>query len=86
MGGGSGSLIGGVHRTAMRFDDRYEIVAGVLSRNPAEAWQGSEFNLPRPYATVADILRGERERRGRDGGAAKTAAATGLPVSAGRYL
>ena len=33
VGGGSGSWIGQVHRIASRFDDHYEIVAGVFSRN-----------------------------------------------------
>ena len=33
IGGGHGSWIGHVHRIASRFDDKYEIVAGVFSRN-----------------------------------------------------
>jgi len=33
VGGGSKSWIGHVHRIAARFDDQYEIVAGVFSRN-----------------------------------------------------
>ena len=33
IGGGPGSWIGHVHRIAARFDDQYEIVAGVFSRN-----------------------------------------------------
>ena len=33
VGGGPGSWIGHVHRIASRFDDKYEIVAGVFSRN-----------------------------------------------------
>ena len=33
IGGGQGSWIGNVHRIASRFDDKYEIVAGVFSRN-----------------------------------------------------
>ena len=31
VGGGPGSFIGAMHRTAARLDDRYELVAGVLS-------------------------------------------------------
>nr|MBV9703080.1 gfo/Idh/MocA family oxidoreductase [Methylobacteriaceae bacterium] len=31
IGGGPGSFIGEVHRTAARLDDNFEIVAGVLS-------------------------------------------------------
>ncbi len=33
IGGGPGSFIGTVHRTASRIDDRFEVVAGVLSSN-----------------------------------------------------
>ena len=33
IGGGPGSWIGHVHRIASRFDDEFEIVAGVFSRN-----------------------------------------------------
>ena len=32
IGGGPGSWIGHVHRIASRFDDKYEIVAGVFTR------------------------------------------------------
>ena len=31
IGGGPGSFIGAVHRTAARIDDRYELVAAALS-------------------------------------------------------
>ena len=34
VGGGPNSWIGHVHRISSRFDDQYEIVAGVFSRNP----------------------------------------------------
>jgi len=34
IGGGPGSFIGAMHRTAARLDDRYELVAGALSSNP----------------------------------------------------
>ena len=34
VGGGPGSFIGSMHRSAARLDDRYEIVAGALSSNP----------------------------------------------------
>jgi len=37
IGGGPGSFIGAMHRQAARFDDRYELVAGVLSSNPERA-------------------------------------------------
>jgi len=34
IGGGPGSFIGEMHRSAARIDDRYELVAGVLSSDP----------------------------------------------------
>ena len=37
IGGGPGSFIGATHRQAARLDDRYELVAGVLSSNPERA-------------------------------------------------
>ena len=37
VGGGSGAFIGAVHRIAARIDDRYELVAGALSSDPATA-------------------------------------------------
>ena len=33
VGGGPNSWIGHVHRISSRFDDQYEIIAGVFSRN-----------------------------------------------------
>ena len=37
IGGGPGSFIGGMHRMAARIDDRYELVAGVLSSDTERA-------------------------------------------------
>ena len=37
VGGGQGAFIGAVHRIAARLDDRYELVAGALSSDPARA-------------------------------------------------
>jgi predicted dehydrogenase len=37
IGGGEGAFIGGVHRIAARLDDRYELVAGVLSSDADRA-------------------------------------------------
>lgn len=37
VGGGQGAFIGGVHRIASRLDDRYELVAGAFSSDPARA-------------------------------------------------
>ena len=33
VGGGQGAFIGEVHRIAARLDDRYELLAGALSRS-----------------------------------------------------
>lgn len=65
IGGGPGSFIGGMHRTASRRDDRYEIVAGVLSSNP-ERSRGAAVAMgiapDRAYATVAAMLTAESVR------------------------
>jgi len=62
VGGGEGALIGAVHRTAMRFDDHYEIVAGVLSRNEERSVdQGQRLGLRRSYGNVAQMLSAEKE-------------------------
>jgi predicted dehydrogenase len=37
VGGGQGAFIGAVHRIAARLDDRYELVAGAFSADPARA-------------------------------------------------
>jgi hypothetical protein len=42
IGGGPGSFIGPVHRTAARLDDRFEIVAGVLSGNAERSRQAAK--------------------------------------------
>ncbi len=65
IGGGPGSFIGAAHRQASRLDDRYELVAGVLSSDPAKARQsGLEIGLPaeRVFASVTDMLDAENNR------------------------
>jgi len=37
VGGGQGAFIGAVHRIAARLDDRYQLVAGALSSDPARS-------------------------------------------------
>ena len=62
IGGGPGSFIGAMHRQAARLDDRYELVAGVLSSNPDRARQaGEEIGLPADhvYTDVVTMLNGE---------------------------
>lgn len=66
IGGGSGSFIGAMHRQAARLDDRYEIVAGVLSSNPEKSKKdGAEIGLPadRIYTSVEELLVAETARK-----------------------
>lgn len=66
IGGGSGSFIGAMHRQAARLDDRYEIVAGVLSSNPEKSEKdGAEIGLPsdRIYPSVKEMLKAEAARQ-----------------------
>jgi predicted dehydrogenase len=68
IGGGRGAFIGAVHRMAARLDDRYELVAGVLSSDPQRARaSGSDLLLApeRCYATLDALLRAEASRADR---------------------
>ncbi len=65
IGGGAGSFIGEVHRIAARLDDRYEVVAGVLSSNPDKAVAfGREIGLAadRAYANADQMFAAELAR------------------------
>ena len=65
IGGGPGSFIGAMHRQAARLDDRYELVAGVLSSNPEKAkTAGLEIGLAsgRAYINVLEMLDSEAAR------------------------
>jgi len=65
IGGGPGSFIGGMHRMAARIDDRYELVAGVLSSDPERAIaRAKEISLQkeRGYASVARMLDAEKQK------------------------
>ena len=65
IGGGPGSFIGPVHRTAARLDDRFEIVAGVLTSDPERSRAAAAaIGIPasRAYAGWAALLDGERGR------------------------
>ncbi len=66
IGGGPGSFIGAMHRQAARLDDRYEIVTGMLSSNPARSKKaGLELGLSpdRLYSSVQELLDGEASRK-----------------------
>jgi len=65
IGGGPGSFIGGMHRMAARIDDRYELVAGVLSSDPERAIaRAKEIGLQkeRGYASVVRMLDAEKQK------------------------
>ena len=65
IGGGPGSFIGGIHRISARFDDLYELVAGVLSSDPERSvLRCKEISLPeeRAYRSVAEMLEAEKLR------------------------
>lgn len=64
IGGGPGSFIGGMHRLAARLDNRYQLVAGVLSSDPDRSMAlGREIGLSqqRAYGSVELMLRAEKE-------------------------
>jgi predicted dehydrogenase len=65
IGGGPGSFIGAMHRTAARLDDRYEIVAGVLSTDPDRSRAAATaigIEPDRAYATGTELLNAESAR------------------------
>ncbi|MCW1841865.1 Gfo/Idh/MocA family protein [Prosthecomicrobium hirschii] len=65
VGGGQGAFIGAVHRMAARLDDRWVLVAGALSSDPARA-RASALELgiaeDRAYASYQDMLAAEAGR------------------------
>ncbi len=65
IGGGQGSFIGAVHRQAARLDDRFELVAGVLSADPDKSRKsglGIGLSTDRAYTNVSDMLITEKNR------------------------
>ena len=65
IGGGPGSFIGAMHRAAARLDDRYELVAGALSSDPARSRRaGVELGLDpgRSYGSGQELIEREIER------------------------
>ena len=64
IGGGPGSFIGTVHRSAARLDDYYDIVAGVLSSNAERSREyGQALGIPRAYASADEMLKTETSRK-----------------------
>ena len=65
VGGGPGSGISETHRTAMRLDNRYELVAGVFSRNKDQsAITGRKLQIPpeRVYSDYEAMAAAESKR------------------------
>ncbi len=65
IGGGPGSFIGAMHRAAARVDGRYDLVAGVLSSDPARsraAAIGLGIDPDRAYGDALTMLAAEQER------------------------
>jgi len=65
VGGGIGSFIGAVHRMAARLDDQWELVAGALSSDPANAAaSAAELGIAedRCYADFREMAAAEARR------------------------
>lgn len=65
VGGGQGAFIGAVHRIASRIDDRFRLVAGALSSDPARAAaSAAELGIAadRSYASYEEMARAEAAR------------------------
>ena len=65
VGGGSGSWIGHVHRIAARFDNQYEIVSGVFSRNfknSSKFGQSLGIDKNRCYSNYKEMANKEAKR------------------------
>jgi predicted dehydrogenase len=65
IGGGPGSFIGAMHRTAARLDDRFELVAGAVSSDPGRSRAaGVALGLAgdRAYGDAIALFEGERAR------------------------
>ena len=66
VGGGPKSWIGHVHRISSRFDNQYEIVAGVFSRNPSISKKfGKNLGIykDRCYSTYQEMANKEAKRK-----------------------
>jgi predicted dehydrogenase len=65
IGGGPGSFIGSMHRTAARLDGRYDIVAGVVSSDPDRSRAAAKdlgIDPSRAYGDPIEMLDAERDR------------------------
>ncbi len=65
IGGGPGSFIGSMHRTAARIDDRFELVAGALSSDSERSIAAARaigIAPDRSYGDAFDLLDAEAQR------------------------
>jgi predicted dehydrogenase len=65
IGGGPGSFIGAMHRAAARLDDRYELVAGVLSSDEERSRSSATaIGIPadRAYRSADELFTEEQKR------------------------
>ncbi len=65
IGGGPGSFIGAMHRSAARLDGRYDLVAAVLSSDPDRSRSAAiDLGIPveRAYGDAIELLDTEAER------------------------
>ena len=65
IGGGPGSWIGGMHRTAAELDGAFEVVGGVFSSDPARSRAGGVelgFAAERCYGDIAELCAREAAR------------------------
>jgi predicted dehydrogenase len=65
VGGGPGAFIGAVHRIAARMDDRFELVAGALSSDPAKSKAAAlELHIApeRAYGSFTEMAAAEAKR------------------------
>lgn len=69
VGGGPGSFIGAMHRTAARLDGRYDIVAGVVSSDPERSQEAAGAMGIDPNRAYVDPLTMFVGEAGRDDGA-----------------
>jgi len=63
VGGGPGGFIGAVHRIAARLDDRYELLAAVLTSNAERSLAAAEeLHIPRAYRSFEEMAAAESKR------------------------
>lgn len=66
VGGGAAAQIAATHRLAMRYDDNFEIVAGVFSSDPGRSIsEGQALGIARSYAVLEEMLASEANRSDR---------------------